>query len=418
LGAVFCFVSNGKFNFLGTKEKTSGDISLEYWGLFEPESVFADIIADYEKEHPRIKINYTQKTFTDLDQYKTTLQIRTQQGTGPDIFRMHASWVNDLAEYLSPTPSDVMTAGQFKDIFYPVAYDSLVYNDNIYGIPLMYDGLALFYDPVRLEAANLDPPETWEEFREAAVVLTERDEESKKIIRSGAALGVASNVAHASDIFGLMLAQNGVSYPDGLDSKKGEDVLTYYALYNTTDKVWDASFPNSLQAFANGQTAMIFAPSWRAFDILSYNPRLNYKVVPVPQIPRYEERYGRVSWASFWAESVSSKCAHPEEAWEFIKYLSSKEVQQKLYANEAVLRPFGELYSRRGLKDALMGDATAKAFLQDADVAVMWPIADASGQSENVTAVKTAIDSLQKNVSEGSAMRLLKSKLTGVPLEE
>jgi len=215
-----------------------------------------------------------------------------------------------------------------------------------------------------------------------------------------------------------MLAQNGVSYPDGLDSKKGEDVLTYYALYNTTDKVWDASFPNSLQAFANGQTAMIFAPSWRAFDILSYNPRLNYKVVPVPQIPRYEERYGRVSWASFWAESVSSKCAHPEEAWEFIKYLSSKEVQQKLYANEAVLRPFGELYSRRGLKDALMGDATAKAFLQDADVAVMWPIADASGQSENVTAVKTAIDSLQKNVSEGSAMRLLKSKLTGVPLEE
>jgi len=197
LGAVFWAVSNGKFNFLGTKEKTSGDISLEYWGLFEPESVFADIIADYEKEHPRIKINYTQKTFTDLDQYKTTLQIRTQQGTGPDIFRMHASWVNDLAEYLSPTPSDVMTAGQFKDIFYPVAYDSLVYNDNIYGIPLMYDGLALFYDPVRLEAANLDPPETWEEFREAAVVLTERDEESKKIIRSGAALGVASNVANA-----------------------------------------------------------------------------------------------------------------------------------------------------------------------------------------------------------------------------
>ncbi|MFH1896056.1 MAG: extracellular solute-binding protein [bacterium] len=418
LGVVFLVVSKGNFELLGTKKPAGGEVVLEYWGLFEPESIFAGVIEAYEEDHPTVTINYTQKTFTDLDQYKTTLEIRSQQGTGPDIFRLHASWVPELTNIITPAPKEIMTAGQFRDIFYPVAYDNLVFNDSIYAIPLMYDGLALFYDPVRFEAANLDPPETWEQFREAAVLLTEKDAVAKKIIRSGAALGVGSNVAHASDIFGLMLAQNGVAYPDDLDTKKAEDVLTYYALYNTTDKVWDASFPNSLQAFANGQTAMILAPSWRSFDILSYNPRLNFEVAPVPQIPMLEERYGRVGWASFWAESVSSKSAHPQEAWEFIKYLSSKEVQQKLYAAEAVLRPFGEFYSRRDLKEALMGDSRARAFILDADVAVMWPIVDNAGQAENVAAVVTALDSLQKNISESSAAKTLKAKLTGVPLEE
>ena len=418
LGVVFWLVSSGNFDFLGAKKAVDDKITLEYWGLFEPESIFADVINTYEKDHPNVTINYTQKTFTDLDQYKTTLEIRSQQGTGPDIFRLHASWVPELTKIISPAPKEVMTAGQFKDIFYPAAYDNLVVKDGIYAIPLMYDGLALFYDPVRFEAANLDPPETWEQFREAAVLLTEKDETTKKIIRSGAALGVGANVAHASDIFGLMLAQNGVDYPNDLDSQKAQDVLTYYVLYNSTDKVWDASFPNSLQAFANGQTAMILAPSWRIFDILSYNPRLNFAVAPVPQIPRFEGRYSRVGWASFWAESVSAQSDYPKEAWEFLQYLTSKEVQQKLYAAEAVLRPLGEFYARRDLKEALMGDSRARAFITDADVAVMWPITDDAGQAANVAAVVTAIDSLQKNVSESSAARTLKAKLTGMPLEE
>ena len=419
LGIVFLLLSKDTLNFSKKNEQT-GQVELEYWGLFEPADVFSEVIADYEKNNPNVKINYVPKTYSDLDQFKTTLQIRTQQGTGPDIFRMHATWASDLSGVISPAPNEVITTEEYKNTFYPVAYNNLVLNNRIYAIPLMYDALALFYDPVRFEAAGISKaPETWEQFREAVAKLTEYEEGAvKKIRRSGAAIGVGNNVEHASDIMGLMMAQNGVSFPDDLDSQKAQDVLKYYTMYVKDDMVWDSAFPNSLQAFANGQVAMIFAPSWRVFDILSYNPRLNYRVAPVPQIPRFEERYGRVGWASFWVESVSTGCKNPTEAWKFLKYLSSKEIQQKLYAKEAVLRPFGEFYSRRDLREALMGDAQASAFVADAETAVMWAITDASGNSENVEAVETAIGAIFKNISESAAMKTFKAKITGVPLEQ
>lgn len=424
LGIAYFFISSGKIDLSklgGNKKDTSSGapVTLEYWGLFEPIEIMQPLIEEFESSHPNINIDYQQKTYSDLESYKTTLQIRTQQGTGPDIFRFHASWVPDLADYISPASQEIIAVQEFEDTYYPAAKENLIYNGRVYGIPLMYDGLALFYDPVRFEAVGIEkPPETWEQFREAATKLSEYEGDTKRIKRSGAAVGVASNIEHASDIFGLMLGQNGVSFPDGLDTQAAQDVLTYYSLYKTQDYVWDDTFPNSLQAFANGQVAMIFAPSWRIFDILSFNPRLNYKVAPVPQIPRYEERYGRVGWASFWAESVAKNADNPEAAWEFLKFLSSKESLQKLYAKQAVLRPFGEFYSRKDMREILMGDATAQAFLYDAPNSVMWPITDAAGNNENVGYVETAIDSISKNISESFAMKTLKANLTGQPIPE
>jgi multiple sugar transport system substrate-binding protein len=422
LGGIFWAISSGKVDLGdlgGKKDAPDGPVTLEYWGLLEPQSVMQDLIAEYQESHSDIKINYQKKTFSDLNQYKTTLQVRTQQGTGPDIFRFHATWTPDLIPYISPASHDTISVSEFEDTFYSSAVDSLVHNDRIYGIPLMYDGLALLYDPVRFEAVGIEsPPETWMQFREAAVKLTEYEGEQKKIKRAGAAIGVASNVAHASDIFGLMLAQNGVSYPDGLDTEAGESALTFYTTFVDIDNVWSDVFPNSLQAFANGQVAMIFAPSWRIFDILSFNPRMNLKVAPVPQVPRFEERYGPVGWASFWAEGVSKNCASPEVAWDFLKFLTSQESQRKLYSNQAALRPFGEFYARRDMREFLMGDTTASAFLEYAETAVMWPLSDSSGNARNVEAVETAIGSIFKSISESAAMKTLKANLTGQSTEE
>jgi len=42
------------------KSITASPVTLIYWGLFEPPSVFQQVIADYEKANPKVKINYTQ----------------------------------------------------------------------------------------------------------------------------------------------------------------------------------------------------------------------------------------------------------------------------------------------------------------------------------------------------------------------
>lgn len=65
----------------------------------------------------------------------------------------------------------------------------------------------------------------------------------------------------------------------------------------TKDGVWDDKLPSSTVAFARGDVAMMFAPSWRAHEIAAQNPDLKFKTTTLPQLS--DER---ISWGSYWAE--------------------------------------------------------------------------------------------------------------------
>ena len=55
-----------------------------------------------------------------------------------------------------------------------------------------------------------------------------------------------------------------------------------------------------------------------------------------------------------------------------LKHLSSKDVQQRLSADQAEVRAFGEIYSRTDLADQVAGNALVRPFLQDAPFATGW----------------------------------------------
>jgi ABC-type glycerol-3-phosphate transport system substrate-binding protein len=70
-----------------------------------------------------------------------------------------------LGNDLSAMPTSVMSLAQYKETFYPTAYNNLQVGGQIVGIPLMYDGLALFYNKEMLKTANIEVPRTWAELR-------------------------------------------------------------------------------------------------------------------------------------------------------------------------------------------------------------------------------------------------------------
>lgn len=345
----------------GTPEPipVSQKIILEYWGLWEPTDTMAEVIKDYEAQNPGVTINYTKQSHKD---YRVRLKTALVQGqNGPDIYRYHASWVPMLKEELSVLPSGVMTSSEYQSTFYPVASEMLNVNGQIVGIPLMYEGLALYYNTDIFSTAVVEPPKTWTDLRTTASKLTVKAGSSVK--RAGIAMGNASNVEHFSDILAVLMMQNKANLLEP-NSPETRDALKFYANFATTDDVWDASLPVSSVAFARGDVAMIFAPSWRAHEIKQMNPNLQFKVVPLPQLDDT-----RTTYANFWAEGVSSKSANKEAAWQFLKYLSTADVQKKLYANQSEVRPFGEIYSRKDLANELAEDSVVSAFLQDAPYA-------------------------------------------------
>ncbi len=367
--AVVLLVFKTLFAKIGKKDK---EVSLVYWGLWEPESVMSSIIADYQKDHPKVKISFVPHLGESAQRYRERLSAALATGESPDIFRFHNTWVPMLKEHLSPVPASVMDSATFERLYYPVVRSDLRVANGYVGLPLMMDTLALFYNEEIFQTAGKVPPKTWDELRKTAAELTVRDV-TGKIQTAGVALGVTNNIDHWSEILGLMLLQNGASLANPADPKLAQlasDAILYYTTFYGRDRVWDVSLPSSTYYFASGRLAMYFGPSWRVFEIKALNPSLKFKVISFPQFPGATESW--VTWATYWVEGVSKKSLNQEAAWEFLKYLSSKEVMEKLYQAESQLRLFGEPYARTDMADLLKKEPLVGVFIEQAAMAKSW----------------------------------------------
>jgi len=347
----------------GAGEVAPGEtVELEYWGLWEPEEVMQVAIDEFEQNHPGVSIRYVKQS---PKNYRERLQTAIASGNGPDMFRYHATWVPMMADDLAPLPASIMSPSEFQETFYSIATKQLQYNGQLVGLPLEYDGLMLFYNKDILQAANESPPTSWAQVRSLAAKLTLK--EGNKIKRAGIALGTAENTDHFSDILGLLMLQNGADLTNP-DSPEVRDALIFYTNFVKTDGVWDETLPNSTVAFARGEAAMMLAPSWRAHEIKNINPELKFATAPLPRV--VEEN--TITWASYWAEGVNKQGKNQDMAWQFLKFLTSKEMQKKLFAQASTVRAFGEPYSRVDLAAELSQDPILASLMTDATKADSW----------------------------------------------
>ncbi|TSC84471.1 MAG: Uncharacterized protein G01um101416_1073 [Microgenomates group bacterium Gr01-1014_16] len=398
--------------------------NLTWWGLWEPESIVRPLIDDYQKDHPNIKITYVQQS---PREYRERLQTALGQGKGPDIFRLHNSWVPMFRSDLSPVPSSVFSAQSFDSIFYPAARSDLKVGANYAAIPLMYDGLAMFINDELFAASDLSIPKTWDDLRIVAQSLSQCDTSDgtcaagAKVITSGAALGTADNVDHWQEILLTLMLQNNVNLnaPSG---KSAEDALSYYTIFVREDHMWDSTLPSSTFQFAAGRVGIYFGPSWRIFDILAQNPSLKFTTHPLPQLPVDPVRGEQpAAWATYWAEAVNKKSPRAAAAWEFLKFLSTPESLQKLYQNAVASgRSFGEIYPRTDMAASLQDSPHAAAFIAQAPIARSWYLASSTwdGSSGLNTRLSTyftdAVNTVVKNGSPVTAVSTLAAGINQV----
>lgn len=405
------------FFILKRKPKVAENITLNYWGLWEEEEIIRPIIDDYKKAHQNITINYTKQ---DPKQYRERLQAAIDRGEGPDIFRFHNTWVRIFTSYLSPLPKTIYSDEEYKKTFYPVAANDLKVGDNYYGIPLMIDGLLLFYNEDILKSANVAIPSTWVDVQNAMSKLTVK--EKGRIVTSAIPLGTAENVEHFADILALMMLQNGTqmtkslfSCSDPSSTSCAVEALTFYRKFaEAPNNTWDDTLENSIVAFANGRAAMVIAPSWQAFVIkeMAKNTNLNFKTAPVPQLPCEKSPCPSVNWATYWIEGVSSKSKYQAASWEFLKYLSSASTMQKLYAEEVKYRKlFGEAYSRVDLGKTLADNPYLASLISEVSTMQSFYSAsrtydgDAGLNTRLIKYLKDAVNSLSSGTSIETALK-------------
>lgn len=387
-------------------EKDSGGASkiktsLVYWGLWESEGVMNQVITDYQQQNPEVAINYVQHSPKD---YRERLQSGLAAGSGPDIFRFHNTWVPMLKAELDTAPKELIKLEEY----FPIVAKDLQVGTEIIGLPLMFDGLALYYNPRLFDEAGKTVPTTWEETRKTAIEMTVYDGQGK-IQTAGIALGTTNNVDNFSDILGLMLLQNGAD-PTKPTGALVEETLRFYTIFASVDKVWNETLPASTYAFAIEKVAMILAPSWRAFQIKEINPDLVFRTAPVPQLPGTT-----VAWGSYWVEGVSQRSKNTRAAWEFLEYLSSDEVLTKMYTIQSSDRLFGEPYAKKSLALTLEDDPIVGAFVKQGETAKSWFLASRTFDNGiNDRIIKYYEDALNKLLVGKSPEEALQPVAAGV----
>lgn len=414
---------------LSNKSKDKGDgneevptsVELIYWGLWEPEDVIQPIIDEYEDENPGVKILYSQQAFKN---YESRAYTRLQQSTSsvepaPDILRINNTWVPKFQKFLSPVPNDIFTVSDYEEQFYPTAVDDFTGSDgNLYAIPWEIDGLLLIYNKQLLSQEGYqEPPADWDSLMEAATKLTKKDG-SGKITQSGLAIGTSRNITHSADILSFMMLQNNATIMNSsrnqanITSERAVSALTTYTSFATGENPsWAPYLANDLSMFFQGKLAIMFAPSWRAFDIIEAAPQIEFGLAPLPQLPNNDPVY----YSMYWGDTVSKTSQNTKEAWKFVNYLSQPEQQKKLFANSSKIRVFGEPYSRVSMNSELLANPYTKAMGVMAPNMKAWQMGDQGFVEEllrdSITQViendkdpKSVLTSIEKEINDQLAV--------------
>ncbi|MBL4694188.1 extracellular solute-binding protein [Candidatus Gracilibacteria bacterium] len=347
------------------KEKVSYEgIELTYYKVFDDSDVIEPIINEYTAAHPGLKIHY--KKFSDFDEYQKTILNEMAEGEGPDIFSMPNTWFTSNYRKLTPLPERFGDPAGFESEFVDVASQDLVRTDDdgalqIYALPMTVDTLALYYNKDHFEdriPSQGKPSKTWEGIKEDVEKLNKEDNSFGRFEVSAIAMGRADNITRAVDILYLLFQQfDARIYNDNLSeaifagrqggatSYPGTEALEFFTSFADEDEdhyswnefvVDDDSDGKEVEAFAAGEVSMILGYSYTYDDILNQRALLTQegidsidksaiRIAPVPQLFDPETaKEKRVTYASYFAETVSRNTEHADIAWDFLLELTSK----------------------------------------------------------------------------------------------
>ncbi len=416
-------------------------VNLVYYSLFDNEDVMQPLIQQYSAQHPNVTITY--RKFTDPVEYMNLIINELAEGQGPDIFSAPNYWFLRNVRKISPLPTATFSPQQFEQTFVSVANDDLVLRDptdglsKVYGIPLYVDTLALYYNKAAYDdkiPSQGKPAATWEGLKDDVFKLTKTDNSFERFQVAGIAMGRADNIARAVDILYLLLLQyktrfyndnisktafvnQQVTTATGLLINPASEALrlyTSFALPTNKNYSWNdyLSSPDSpvkeMETFAKGKVVMIFGYSYlyeqikaeikdlQSKGVQTIDPNdIRVSVVPQVNDPATSTE-PRVAYANYYADTVARTSQHPDEAWDFLLFLSSK--ANLTYYNSKTHEPS----SRRDMIEDQKKDPVYGVFAEQTGYAKSLPVYD---YDRYVTIFSQAITNVLATTSPEDAMR-------------
>ena len=311
-----------------TAAPASGEtVTLEFWDNQQAESGLSEFqqaaVKEFEAANPNIKIHVTTVPYPE---YRDKLLIAVQGGTPPDVSTVDQIWNSEYAVSKAIMPLDdyvAKSATVKKDAFFPGAWASAVWQNQVFGIPFNVDVWQFtYYNQDLLTAAGVQPTDltTWEGLKAAAAKLTDKSKGQYAVGLVGHR-GEDSVVIMDSFIYsngGSVLKDDGTC---GLDQPEAIAALQYlvdlqpYAPEGTAN----AATEDMRKLFLNKSLATEWWPALEQPSLKKSDLKWGFVNGTAPTGKTAVGTYGG------WNLVIYENSKHKDEAWKFIEFVTAKE---------------------------------------------------------------------------------------------
>ncbi len=292
----------------------SGEVEFWAWSTNVEEMVEL-----FEAAHPDIKVNLV-NTGSGAAQYEK-LQVAFAAGSGaPDVAMMEYPFITQYALSGYLTALDELGGAEVQADFVDSAVNQLTVNGQLYGTPLDVAAMALAYRSDLFEEAGItEPPETWDQFSEAAATFQAAHPDSW-IVNSPISDGTFLQMMWAAGL--TPIAVDGASIDIDFANAETEALLTYWVdlaqqgLVGTLP-IWS---PEWTQAFVAGNHGGWLMPAWGPVVVGPAAPETS-GLWQVAGLPSADGSPSSSEWGGS-AYAVTAQTENPEAAAELAIWLN------------------------------------------------------------------------------------------------
>ncbi len=311
-------------------------VTVQFWSRDSAATLVQSLADAYNATHD----NQVEVTLIPAAEYITKLGTAIAAGEPPDLLAIDLIYVPQFAAADQLTEiSDLASQLPFFDTLSPSHIRLATYEDGLYALPFNAEASVLLYNRDLFRQAGLDPeqpPTTWQEIYDDAVAISALGEDIDGFYFSGACAG-----CNAFTFLPLIWASGG----DVLSEDGSEATLTDPAVKAALEfyhQMWaEGLIPETsqtdtgaefLSAIFSGNVAMLGSGAFSISTIKNEHPEIDFGITFLPG-----QEGGVSSFAGGDSIGIPSGSAHPQEAFDFIEWALSDEVQLEMYAATASL---------------------------------------------------------------------------------
>ena len=307
--------------------KTSKTVTINFiaWKTENPEA-WQEIIGRFEENNPRITINREMAPQQSTQFHDLLTQKLRSHDKSVDIFLMDVVWPPEFAQAGWVLPLDERFPKSKQKEMFDGTIQAATYNEKLYGIPLYTDSGVLYYRKDLLEKYKLNVPETWEEMISHSKKIVAGEKNKKLHGYSGQFKQYEGLVC---DMLEFIHSNGGrLMKPTSKDSIQAIEFVRDQIIGQTSPKgVLTYQEQESLDLFKSG--GAIFHRNWPyAWRIVNDK---NQSAIPgkvgIAPLPTFKKEMNTATLGG-WMVGIHSRSRYPDQAWKFVEYVTSSEVQK------------------------------------------------------------------------------------------